>query len=125
MTSAPCSFRHRFSGMCGVTHWKDPKILRIYVVILSRLSVQSLLFSRRQGAMEHLPQGVKEEEGCFVYRVLGSIPLAVRTALNVGDESKTNILFEPNKLVSVDLVRPSRVPGSENGPFLRLSDASG
>lgn len=75
--------------------------------------------------MEHLPQGVKDEEGCFVYRVLGSMPLAVRTGLNVADESMTTKLFEPNDLVSVDLVRPSRVAGSKNGPFLRLSDASG
>ena len=77
--------------------------------------------------MEHLPQGVKDEEGCFVYRVLErpNLPLAVRTQLNVGDEVMTKILFHPNELVSVDLVRPSRCLGSRNGPFLRLSDASG
>lgn len=75
--------------------------------------------------MEHLPQGVKDEDGCFVYQVVSSIPLKVRSQPNVGDEYKTGVFFEPNDLVSVDLVRPSRCPGSINGPFLRLSDASG
>ncbi|KAG7363031.1 hypothetical protein IV203_026391 [Nitzschia inconspicua] len=75
--------------------------------------------------MEHLPQGVKDEEGCFVYRVVDSVTLAVRTGTNVGDESMTDICFDPNELISIDLVRPSRIPGSSNGPFLRLSDASG
>lgn len=38
---------------------------------------------------------------------------------------KTNLSFENDDLVSVDLIRPSRVAGSTNGPFLRLSDNSG
>ncbi len=64
-----------------------------------------------------------EEDGTFVYRLLKN--LSVRSALNVGDECSTNISFNAGDLVSVDLIRPSRIPGSANGPFLRLSDCSG
>jgi len=65
----------------------------------------------------------KDEEGCFVYRMLKSV--AVRSALNVGDECKTKLSFNCGDLVSVNLIRQSRVTGSNNGPFLRLSDCSG
>lgn len=73
--------------------------------------------------MQHLPQGVKDEEGCFVYQLLK--PLDVRSQQNVGDEYKTGKVFNPGELVSVDLFRPSRLPDSTNGPFLRLADQSG
>jgi len=74
--------------------------------------------------MQHLPQGVQDQEGCFVYQVL--TPLGVRSALNVGHELfKSGAIFSTGELVSVDLIRPSRIEGSTNGPFLRLSDGSG
>eukprot|EP00978_Attheya_sp_CCMP212_P012556 scaffold31362_cov45-Attheya_sp.AAC.5 len=65
----------------------------------------------------------QDEHGCFVYRVLK--PLEVRSKLNMGEEYRTGLSFDPGDLVSVDLVRPSRVRDSKNGPFLRLSDCSG
>ncbi len=74
--------------------------------------------------MEHLPQGVADEEGCFVYQVCNG-PIAVRSKLNVGDEDRTEEAIYDEEMVSIDLVRPSRIKESKNGPFLRLSDCSG
>jgi hypothetical protein len=75
--------------------------------------------------MQHLPAGVEDEEGCFVYQAIGGHAIAVRSALDTGDKSRTEVSFPEGFLVSIDLVRPSRVAGSKNGPFLRLSDCSG
>lgn len=75
--------------------------------------------------MQHLPQGVKDEEGCFVYEVINENGVDVRSTQDVSDESRTQVSFSPGELVSVDLVSPSRVADSKNGPFLRLSDRSG
>jgi ribosomal protein L44E len=73
--------------------------------------------------MQHVRNGRLEEHGCFVYRILR--PVAVRTTPTVGDEYKTGLSFATGDLVSVDFIRPSPYPGSENGPFVRLSDYSG
>jgi hypothetical protein len=78
--------------------------------------------------MQHLPEGVKDEEGCFVYQITTSnqngIDIAVRSELSLGDECFKGLSFKDGELVSVDLVRPSRVSGSKYSPFLRLSEAS-
>ena len=42
--------------------------------------------------MQHLPQGVKDIEGCFVYQYIGgdkNVPIAVRSTLGVGTPSQT------------------------------------
>ena len=77
--------------------------------------------------MQNITDKQWQTHGCFVYQITADAGVAVRTALNVGDEqhNKTNLSFEKDDLVSVDLIRPSRVAGSTNGPFLRLSDNSG
>jgi hypothetical protein len=75
--------------------------------------------------MQHLPAGVEDEEGCFVYQSCGGHGIEVRSYLDVGDKSRAGSSFPEGFLVSIDLVRPSRVAGSNNGPFLRLSDCSG
>ena len=75
--------------------------------------------------MQHLPQGVQDREGCFVYECVDNSPIEVRSKCNVGDEYRTGAVLKHGDLVSVDLVRHSRVNGSNNGPFLRLSDCSG
>ena len=74
--------------------------------------------------MEDLHTGAKDTEGCFVYKV-DSGRIGVRSRLNVGDEYQTDEAFDAGELISIDLIRPSRVVGSTNGPFLRLSDGSG
>mmetsp|Transcript_22887 Transcript_22887/g.34356 ORF Transcript_22887/g.34356 Transcript_22887/m.34356 type:complete len:611 (-) Transcript_22887:163-1995(-) len=66
-----------------------------------------------------------EQRGCFVYQLIAEGSVEVRSSLYVGDDNRTGIVFKKNDLMSVDLIRPSRVPGSKNGPFLRLSDNSG
>ena len=75
--------------------------------------------------MEHLPQGVKDSEGCFVYQFIGENSIAARSHQNLGHQCKTDLTFENGELVSIDLVSPSRLVGSTNGPFLRLSDREG
>jgi len=75
--------------------------------------------------MQHLPQGVKDQEGCFVYEVIEGSSIGVRNAPDVSDKSRTDMQFGGGQLVSIDLIRPSRISGSNNGPFLRLSDGSG
>ena len=77
--------------------------------------------------MQNITDKQWQTHGCLVYQITADAGVAVRTALNVGDEQhhKTNLSFENDDLVSVDLIRPSRVDGSTNGPFLRLSDNSG
>lgn len=75
--------------------------------------------------MQSLPEGAKDEEGCFVYEVVGGNAIDVRQTPDITDESRTNLSFSEGELVSIDFVLPSRVPGSTNGPFLRLSDGSG
>eukprot|EP00978_Attheya_sp_CCMP212_P007899 scaffold18354_cov48-Attheya_sp.AAC.4 len=73
--------------------------------------------------MQPINDILQDEHGCFVYRMLK--PLEVRSKLNVGGECRTGLSFDTGDLVSVDLIRPSRVRHSTNGPFLRLSDCSG
>ena len=68
--------------------------------------------------MQHLPVGVEDEEGCFVYQAVGGIE--VRSYLDAEDKSRAGNSFPNGSLVSIDLVRPSRAAGSNNGPFLRL-----
>jgi hypothetical protein len=76
--------------------------------------------------MQHLPQGVKDEEGCFVYQCTTPGGIGTRTIPSVATEDKSGeFVLELSEMVSVDLVRHSREPDSTNGPFLRLSDASG
>jgi hypothetical protein len=64
------------------------------------------------------------KEGCFVYQII-SDAVGVRSSTNVGDDNRTDKIYEKNDLVSVDLVLPSYDKDSANGPFLRLSDKSG
>lgn len=64
-------------------------------------------------------------QGCFVYQITSEKGVGVRSSPNVGDDNRTGANFAHGDLVSVDLIRPSRHPGSANGPFLRLSDGSG
>lgn len=78
--------------------------------------------------MEHLPLGVKDEEGCFVYQYVGGGSIGIRTCQSVDDKyfhQDQNMTISNGELVSIDLVSPSRSPGSTNGPFLRLSDREG
>lgn len=75
--------------------------------------------------MQHLPKGVHDREGCSVFQVVGPGDIGVRSAVNVGEPYRSGEVFRVGDLVSVDLVRHSRVAGSRNGPFLRLSDCSG
>ncbi|KAL7551160.1 hypothetical protein ACHAWF_018294 [Thalassiosira exigua] len=75
--------------------------------------------------MENFSDTQWQERGCFVYQITSDGGLGARSSLNVGDDNRTGAVFAKDDLVSVDLVRPSRSPGSTNGPFLRLSDNSG
>jgi hypothetical protein len=73
--------------------------------------------------MENIPGDKCDEYGCFVYHVLREIE--VRTCKQVDDKSRSGLTFEEGRLVSIDLIRPSRISKSKNGPFLRLTDDSG
>lgn len=79
--------------------------------------------------MQNFTEAQRQTHGCFVYQITaeanGADAIAVRSALNVGDEHRTDLCFYKDDLVSVDLIRPSRRSGSNNGPFLRLTDNSG
>ena len=66
---------------------------------------------------------MNDAEGCFVYQVIEAI--AVKSRCNVSKKYDTIDAFHPGEMVSIDLVRPSRIQGSNNGPFLRLSDGEG
>ena len=74
-------------------------------------------------------QNYTQKQGCFIYQIhsaSGSDALGVRSSLNVGDDNRVDgTIFYENDLVSVDLICPSRISGSTNGPFLRLTDKSG
>ena len=67
---------------------------------------------------------VNEIDELRVYRVIRSVQL--RHAPNVSDESRIprSPVFDIGELFAVDRARPSLV-GSENGPFLQLSNAYG
>ena len=67
---------------------------------------------------------VNEIDELRVYRVIRSVQL--RHAPNVSDESRIPKapVFDIGELFAVDRARPSLV-GSENGPFLQLSNAYG
>jgi len=73
--------------------------------------------------METIPGGKCDEHGCFVYRALKAVK--VRTFMNVGDEHRNGLAFDADNLVSVDLIRTSRYPDSDNGAFLRLTEGRG
>lgn len=66
-----------------------------------------------------------QSHGYFVYQLTHNNPIAVRTSSKAADDNRTDLSFKKNDLVSADLIRPSRVTGSSNCPFLRLSDNSG
>ena len=73
-----------------------------------------------------------DEHGCFVYKVLQRI--SVREVLYTDESKYSNTfdifnpgdqVYEAGDVVSVDMVRPSRVSDSVMGSALRLSDFSG
>ena len=83
-----------------------------------------------------------DEAGCFVYEVTARSRLFVRSSPSVEDNFNLvqNRYFDPEELVSVDLIRHAREDytadinanahnnsnnNNNNGPFLRLSDGSG
>jgi hypothetical protein len=75
--------------------------------------------------MENIPGDKCDEYGCFVYHVLESAHIEVRTCKNVEDKFRSGLIIEVGGLVSVDFISPSRHAASTNGPFLRLTDDSG
>eukprot|EP00522_Entomoneis_paludosa_P017002 CAMPEP_0172463280 /NCGR_PEP_ID=MMETSP1065-20121228/46626_1 /TAXON_ID=265537 /ORGANISM="Amphiprora paludosa, Strain CCMP125" /LENGTH=65 /DNA_ID=CAMNT_0013219187 /DNA_START=20 /DNA_END=214 /DNA_ORIENTATION=- len=62
----------------------------------------------------HVPNDQWHKTGCFVYKVLRPNPIGARFYMNVGDEYRNGLVFKPDDLVSVDLIRPSRFKGSQN-----------
>eukprot|EP00984_Skeletonema_dohrnii_P028093 scaffold17927_cov129-Skeletonema_dohrnii-CCMP3373.AAC.1 len=73
--------------------------------------------------MQNITESQRTKQGCFVYQITDNV--GVRSSPNVGDDNRTDVVYFTNDLVSVELILPSYIPNSKNGPFLRLSDNSG